>query len=147
MNLSHIITEFSFGPHFPDIVQPLDNSFEATDKSQFVICKKKHHESITNSSLRFHCVPVFLACRANHLHCPSNEPFKDKSIQCYSLHTRSTARPRDSRNFLQIRTRSSPYYATSTNNELPSTSHPSSRRSWRRLRMYGLCYSHHYACC
>ncbi|KAF9475437.1 DUF1692-domain-containing protein [Pholiota conissans] len=33
MNLSHIITEFSFGPHFPDIVQPLDNSFEATDKN------------------------------------------------------------------------------------------------------------------
>ena len=35
MNLSHIITEFSFGPHFPEIVQPLDNSFEATDKSMF----------------------------------------------------------------------------------------------------------------
>ncbi|KIY66202.1 DUF1692-domain-containing protein [Cylindrobasidium torrendii FP15055 ss-10] len=28
MNLSHVITEFSFGPHFPEIVQPLDNSFE-----------------------------------------------------------------------------------------------------------------------
>lgn len=33
MNLSHVITEFSFGPHFPEIVQPLDNSFEATDKN------------------------------------------------------------------------------------------------------------------
>ncbi|KAF8813561.1 DUF1692-domain-containing protein [Phlegmacium glaucopus] len=33
MNFSHIVTEFSFGPHFPDIVQPLDNSFEATDKN------------------------------------------------------------------------------------------------------------------
>jgi hypothetical protein len=32
MNLSHVISEFSFGPHFPEIVQPLDNSFEATDK-------------------------------------------------------------------------------------------------------------------
>lgn len=30
MNLSHVITEFSFGPYFPDIVQPLDNSFELT---------------------------------------------------------------------------------------------------------------------
>lgn len=30
MNLSHVISEFSFGPHFPDIVQPLDNSFEVT---------------------------------------------------------------------------------------------------------------------
>lgn len=32
MNLSHVITEFSFGPYFPDITQPLDNSFELTDK-------------------------------------------------------------------------------------------------------------------
>ncbi|KAF8800437.1 hypothetical protein BYT27DRAFT_7313567 [Phlegmacium glaucopus] len=33
MNFSHIITEFSFGPHFPYIVQPLDDSFKATDKN------------------------------------------------------------------------------------------------------------------
>lgn len=30
MNLSHIITEFSFGPYIPDIVQPLDYSYEIT---------------------------------------------------------------------------------------------------------------------
>ncbi|KAF8177095.1 endoplasmic reticulum vesicle transporter-domain-containing protein [Mycena galopus ATCC 62051] len=30
MNLSHGITEFSFGPYFPDITQPLDNSLEVT---------------------------------------------------------------------------------------------------------------------
>jgi len=29
--LSHVITEFSFGPYFPDITQPLDNSFELTN--------------------------------------------------------------------------------------------------------------------
>nr|ASF90192.1 hypothetical protein SPAR05704 [Bartheletia paradoxa] len=28
MNLSHVIDEFSFGPYFPRISQPLDNSFE-----------------------------------------------------------------------------------------------------------------------
>ncbi|KAF8177116.1 endoplasmic reticulum vesicle transporter-domain-containing protein [Mycena galopus ATCC 62051] len=28
MNLSHVITEFFFGPYFPDITQPLDNSLE-----------------------------------------------------------------------------------------------------------------------
>ncbi|KAF8885851.1 endoplasmic reticulum vesicle transporter-domain-containing protein [Gymnopilus junonius] len=33
MNLSHIITELSFGPFFPEIVQPLDNSFESTDQN------------------------------------------------------------------------------------------------------------------
>ncbi|KAJ7734884.1 DUF1692-domain-containing protein [Mycena metata] len=32
MNLSHVITEFSFGPYFPDITQPLDNSFELTNE-------------------------------------------------------------------------------------------------------------------
>ncbi|KAI9434355.1 DUF1692-domain-containing protein [Lactarius indigo] len=30
MNLSHVITVFSFGKHFPEITQPLDNSFEIT---------------------------------------------------------------------------------------------------------------------
>ena len=36
MNLSHIITEFSFGPFFPDISQPLDNSFELTHEREFI---------------------------------------------------------------------------------------------------------------
>ena len=33
MNLSHVITEFSFGKYFPEITQPLDNSFEVTHES------------------------------------------------------------------------------------------------------------------
>ena len=38
MNLSHVITEFSFGPYFPDITQPLDNSFEIThDRAYFTL--------------------------------------------------------------------------------------------------------------
>ena len=28
MDLSHVITEFTFGPYFPDITRLLDNSFE-----------------------------------------------------------------------------------------------------------------------
>lgn len=32
MNMSHVITEFSFGPYFPDITQPLDYSFEVTEE-------------------------------------------------------------------------------------------------------------------
>ncbi|KAI6110186.1 endoplasmic reticulum vesicle transporter-domain-containing protein [Pisolithus croceorrhizus] len=32
MNLSHAITEFSFGPYFPDIVQPLDYSLEIANE-------------------------------------------------------------------------------------------------------------------
>ncbi|KAL9932558.1 hypothetical protein V8E36_008675 [Tilletia maclaganii] len=30
MNLSHVVHEFSFGPYFPDIAQPLDSSVEVT---------------------------------------------------------------------------------------------------------------------
>jgi endoplasmic reticulum-Golgi intermediate compartment protein 2 len=33
MNLSHVISEFSFGPYYPDIAQPLDYSFETTQDS------------------------------------------------------------------------------------------------------------------
>jgi len=32
MNLSHVIHEFSFGPYFPEISQPLDSSVETTEK-------------------------------------------------------------------------------------------------------------------
>lgn len=34
MNLSHIVHEFSFGPFFPAISQPLDLSLETTDKRE-----------------------------------------------------------------------------------------------------------------
>ena len=33
MNMSHVLTEFSFGKHFPEMTQPLDNSFEVTQDS------------------------------------------------------------------------------------------------------------------
>jgi hypothetical protein len=36
INLSHIITEFSFGPFFPEIVQPLDNTYEITQESEYL---------------------------------------------------------------------------------------------------------------
>jgi len=32
MNLSHVVHEFSFGPFFPAISQPLDQSLEMTDQ-------------------------------------------------------------------------------------------------------------------
>ena len=41
MNLSHAITEFSFGPYFPDIVQPLDNSFELTEERKLLSCSPR----------------------------------------------------------------------------------------------------------
>jgi hypothetical protein len=31
MNLSHVITELSFGPFFPEMTQPLDNTYEITE--------------------------------------------------------------------------------------------------------------------
>jgi hypothetical protein len=34
MNLSHIIHEFSFGPFFPAIAQPLDMTYVKTEESE-----------------------------------------------------------------------------------------------------------------
>ena len=34
MNLSHIVHEFSFGPYFPAIAQPLDMTYEKTDQRE-----------------------------------------------------------------------------------------------------------------
>jgi endoplasmic reticulum-Golgi intermediate compartment protein 2 len=57
MNLSHVITEFSFGPYFPDIAQPLDYSFELA-KDPFVAYQ-----------YFLHVVPTtFIAPRSNSLH-------------------------------------------------------------------------------
>ncbi|EGN99338.1 hypothetical protein SERLA73DRAFT_108802 [Serpula lacrymans var. lacrymans S7.3] len=57
MNLSHVITEFSFGPYFPDITQPLDYSFEVA-KDPFVAYQ-----------YFLHVVPTtFIAPRSEPLH-------------------------------------------------------------------------------
>lgn len=44
MNLSHVVHEFSFGPFFPAIAQPLDQSYEITEqrKSIFSLVPEKH---------------------------------------------------------------------------------------------------------
>ncbi|KAF9006770.1 DUF1692-domain-containing protein [Hymenopellis radicata] len=56
MNLSHVITEFSFGPHFPEMVQPLDNSFEVT------------HDPFVAYQYFLHVVPTtYIAPRSNPL--------------------------------------------------------------------------------
>jgi hypothetical protein len=34
MNLSHVIHEFSFGPYFPEIAQPLDSSVEVSNERE-----------------------------------------------------------------------------------------------------------------
>ncbi|EKM57853.1 uncharacterized protein PHACADRAFT_116248 [Phanerochaete carnosa HHB-10118-sp] len=57
MNLSHVITEFSFGPYFPDITQPLDNSFELTE------------DSFVSYQYYLHVVPTtYIAPRSRPLH-------------------------------------------------------------------------------
>ncbi|KZT06078.1 DUF1692-domain-containing protein [Laetiporus sulphureus 93-53] len=57
MNLSHVITEFSFGPYFPDITQPLDDSFELT------------HDPFVAYQYYLHVVPTtYIAPRSAPLH-------------------------------------------------------------------------------
>ncbi|KAI6035703.1 endoplasmic reticulum vesicle transporter-domain-containing protein [Pisolithus marmoratus] len=57
MNLSHVITEFSFGPYFPDIVQPLDYSLEIAS------------EPFVAYTYFLHVVPTtYIAPRSSPLH-------------------------------------------------------------------------------
>ena len=34
MNLSHVVHEFSFGPYFPNLAQPLESSVETTPERE-----------------------------------------------------------------------------------------------------------------
>lgn len=91
MNLSHVITEFSFGPYFPDITQPLDNSFELTDKREW--CQggdKTVPFVLTQSSglLSLRGLPVFPTCGPDYVHCPALEATEYPPIQCDALHAR-----------------------------------------------------------
>ncbi len=65
MNLSHVISEFSFGPHFPDMTQPLDYSFEVTHDRRLIFGSFEVQLSFLPSLCR---VPILPSCRANNLH-------------------------------------------------------------------------------
>ncbi|GAA5946476.1 hypothetical protein JCM3765_000260 [Sporobolomyces pararoseus] len=63
MNLSHVIHEFSFGPYFPKIVQPLDNSVYVLLKSLITSVELTLSSSSVNSLKRanFHIFQYFLS--------------------------------------------------------------------------------------
>lgn len=42
MNLSHVIHEFSFGPFFPAIAQPLDMTYVKTEESECRVRGRDH---------------------------------------------------------------------------------------------------------
>jgi hypothetical protein len=62
MNLSHVITEFSFGPYFPDIAQPLDYSFEIAKERKscsFILHIRTHQPTAFMAYQYFlHVVPT-----------------------------------------------------------------------------------------
>lgn len=60
MNLTHVIHEFSFGPFFPAISQPLDMSLETTEE------RRSSYVHALTSSLRL--ILLFPPHRANNLH-------------------------------------------------------------------------------
>jgi len=72
MNLSHVITEFSFGPYFPDIAQPLDYSFEIAKerRSCSFLFRTRTHQQIAFMAYQYflHVVPtVYIAPRSSPL--------------------------------------------------------------------------------
>jgi hypothetical protein len=60
MNLSHIIHEFSFGPFFPAIAQPLDMTYVKTEESEFRVRVLSNH--ITSHQVASHLAQYIQAC-------------------------------------------------------------------------------------
>jgi hypothetical protein len=92
MNLSHIINEFSFGPYFPDITQPLDFSYEIANERTSTIpplpaCLAPTMLSAYCTS-SFYVVPVLPARGSHNLHRPALFSAPHKSVQRYALHAR-----------------------------------------------------------
>ncbi len=73
MNLSHVITEFSFGKHFPEITQPLDNSFEVTHDGASLSSVEDPHSNVPADFIAYQyylrVVPTtYVAPRTEPLH-------------------------------------------------------------------------------
>lgn len=77
MNLSHVITEFSFGKHFPEITQPLDNSFEITHDGMLLLLSCDP----CNIYRRFHCISLLPSSRSNDLRCTTLQTFAYEPVQ------------------------------------------------------------------
>lgn len=85
MNLSHVITEFSFGPYFPDITQPLDNSFELTNDREISIWLS-HGPNMLNLNGSFCRLSILLTCGTNHLCRTTIRTTQHAPIQCDTLY-------------------------------------------------------------
>lgn len=53
MNLSHVVHEFSFGPFFPAIAQPLDQSYEITQQRKSISPHPVHNVKTEKKKLAF----------------------------------------------------------------------------------------------
>lgn len=61
MNLSHVIHEFSFGPFFPRIVQPLDNSVELASGREYNSIDWQQTLADLYSCTAFHIFQYFIS--------------------------------------------------------------------------------------
>jgi hypothetical protein len=86
MNLSHIITEFSFGPYIPDIVQPLDYSFETANERESRRTSISEHNLFSLYISSFHTIPILPDCSTNNLLRLSKPFSQDEPVQRDALH-------------------------------------------------------------
>lgn len=85
MNLSHIINEFSFGPYFPDITQPLDYSYEIANDRMPPHCLPLQLDILTLIP-SFRRVSIFPPRSPNDLHRAAFGTSEHTSIQCDALY-------------------------------------------------------------
>lgn len=93
MNLSHIINEFSFGPYFPDITQPLDYTFElARDRKSRSPNLSLLFYSLNPSQNSIHGIPILPPRSSNNIHRPPLCTTPHKPVQRHALYSRARAR-------------------------------------------------------
>jgi hypothetical protein len=96
MNLSHIIHEFSFGPYYPSISQPLDMSLEVSDQHfsifQFVPLRLPCLLQVFHSNVAACFLKILPGCHPHPIHHLERQIRRHEPILCHGL--RSARRPR-----------------------------------------------------
>lgn len=74
MNLTHVISEFSFGPFIPDISQPLDYSFEVTHERRLFLPGPSALRNLTFASIDFTAFQYFVTVVPTTYQIPGQDP-------------------------------------------------------------------------
>lgn len=88
MNLSHVITDFSFGPYFPQMTQPLTNTLEIAQDRKFCLLPglPAYLTSRWCIVFSFRGISILPERSPYYLQSATGEACIDEPVQCDALH-------------------------------------------------------------